>query len=155
MTPSGPGMPWREVDKEGARFDDIHVPVGCEIGTCIYRLCRNRDIYRDADLFWPERWIEGVLSAEEMSTAVAAWKPFLLGPRGCVGRSTSMMVLSITLARLVYTYDMRLATGPLGHVGEGDPVGPYGRKIVKDFQAEAHFSAMSKGPFVQFKARAE
>ena len=154
MSPSTPGAPWREVQGGGIVVDGGFVPAGYDVGTCIYALHHREDYFPHSYAFVPERWLSGAfVSSEQLKIAHKAFTPFLLGPRGCPGRSLALLQISLTLARVIYEFDFRLAEGPLAHVGEGSPDAANGRHRVNEFQLRAHVTASSKGPQLQFRER--
>ena len=59
--------------------------------------------------------------------------------------------LTMTVARAVYLYDMRLASG--SHVGEGTPDSELGRHRPMEFQLKDTFTAAKDGPLVEFRVR--
>lgn len=154
MSPSTPGAPWREAQAGGAVVDGNSVPAGCDVGTCIYALHHREEYFPQSYAFVPERWLSGALvSSEQLKAAHKAFNPFSLGPRGCPGRSLALLQISLTLARVLFDFDFRLAEGELAHVGEGTPGVINGRHRVSEFQLSAHVTASSKGPQLQFRAR--
>ena len=90
---------------------------------------------------------------DQFATANKTFHPFSLGPRGCPGRSLALLQTSLTLARVVFGFDFRLAEGDLAHVGEGTPGVSNGRHRLTEFQLGAHVTASNKGPLLQFRAR--
>jgi cytochrome P450 len=60
--------------------------------------------------FLPERWLDSSRQNSEFSADVlSASQPFQLGPRGCLGRNFAMMEIGLSLAKLVWKYDLELA----------------------------------------------
>lgn len=59
--------------------------------------------------------------------------------------------LTLTLARMLYLYDMRLAPG--SSLGQGRPNLEYGRQRTSEFQLKDSFTSMKRGPLVQFRSR--
>ena len=153
MSPAGPGTLWRETERDGTLVDGELLPRGIDVGTCIYTRHHDSGIFRDQAKFWPERWIPGVLPAEELIEAKAAVKPFSLGPRRCVGKSIAMLEITLTIARLMYSCDFIIASGPLGEIGQGHASARPGRRDVNEFQFETRFTAASHGPYLQFRTR--
>lgn len=56
--------------------------------------------------------------------------------------------LTMSLARIVYLYDMRLAPG--SHLGEGSPDAELGRNRPLEFQLQDTFTSAKDGPLVEF-----
>ena len=151
ITSPASGMFWRQSVNGGAVVDGEYLPEGCETAVNFFAVQRDEENFRDAHRFWPERWLPGVLSEEERAAAQHAYKPFELGPRSCTGREAALHALNLQLARLLYQVDFKLADGPLGRVGEGNPDGPWGRRQRNEFQIETHFVNMYEGPYLCFK----
>jgi len=152
MSPSTPGAPWREVQKGGAIIDGMFIPAGYDVGTCIYSIHHCEEYFPQSYTFIPERWIpRQFTSPEQLEVAYEAFNPFSTGPRGCPGRSLATLEICLTLARIIWEYDFRLAEGGLGRVGEGVLGNTKGRHRTDEFQLRTHVTASSKGPLLQFR----
>ncbi len=60
--------------------------------------------------------------------------------------------LTTALARIVYTYDMRLSPGT--HLGEGRQDLEYGRHRPSELQLKDTFTSAKEGPLVEFRSPA-
>ncbi|CAI7630660.1 unnamed protein product [Penicillium pancosmium] len=149
LCPAVPGAPPREVMEGGAVVDGIFLPAGTDCGTPTYSIHRQEKYYREAQQFIPERWIEGATCStssgvcwestkEDIETARRAFCPFSIGPRGCIGKSMAFMEMRLTLARLVFLFDMSLAD----RQGEDEK----GHLALVD-----HFTSAKDGPNVEFQ----
>ncbi|KAJ5092603.1 hypothetical protein NUU61_007473 [Penicillium alfredii] len=148
LAPAVPGAPPRAVMAGGAVVDGVFLPAGTDCGTPVYSIHRQDRYYREPDTYLPERWIEGATCAaagsswqttkEDIETARRAFCPFSIGPRGCVGKSMAFMEMRLTLARLVFLFDMTLADrqgeDARGHLALVD-----------------HFTSAKDGPNVVFR----
>jgi cytochrome P450 len=79
----------RVVPQEGCVIDGVFVPGGTEVTSYAYVVQRDRVLYGDdAELFRPERWLEG-----EKRTLVldAAQFSFGMGSRVCLGKDIALM----------------------------------------------------------------
>lgn len=134
-----------------------HIPEGVGVGSPIYALHHHSDYVPDAFSYQPERWIAGENEGGE--TAVSAlhsvFNPFSIGPRGCIGKPMAYLELSLALARLVWAYDMRLADGEMGKIGEGRKGLGQGRERENEFQLEDIFVSNKVGPMAEFRPREE
>ena len=74
-----------------------------------------------------------------------------IGPRGCIGKGLAYVELSVTIARVLFLYDLRLAPGT--NLGEGRSDLEVGRKRSTEYQIEDRFASMKDGPILQFRAR--
>ena len=145
---------WREVDRGGAFVNDVYVDEGFDVGTSMYAIHHNEDYYPRSYDFRPERWIQSdEFSAESVEAARRCLNPFSLGPRGCIGRALALMEIRLTLARVIWEYDLKKPDGPLGKVGEGSPNARNGRHRVNEFQLIDHLTSEKDGPYIQFKRR--
>lgn len=101
----------RVVPAGGETIDSRPVPAGTVVG--VHQFATNvspRNFARPRD-FCPERWLDGANApgSEFARDNRAAYQPFAVGPRGCVGRSLAMASLRVVLARLVWNFDLELA----------------------------------------------
>ncbi|KAK7519088.1 putative benzoate 4-monooxygenase cytochrome P450 [Phyllosticta citriasiana] len=76
--------------------------------------------------FIPERWGE---REAEMETAGQPFLAFHLGPFNCAGKTLAMMVLRVTIARIVQSFDVSFPSGETGdHFGR-DAQDTFGTKL--------------------------
>lgn len=106
-----PGSFPRVVPTGGETIDGRVIPAGTVVG--VHQFATNvsaRNFVRPAE-FLPERWLEAAQSpgSEFAADNRAAFQPFALGPRGCVGRSLALASLRVVLTRLVYNFNLELA----------------------------------------------
>ena len=124
-----------------------HFPEGTVVGVPAYAIHHKEEYYPDPLAYKPERWIvsdgEGGARAKDVATAQAAFCPFSIGPRGCIGKGLAYLEVSIALARTVWLYDMRLAGGT-ENVPRGENV---------EYALEDSFIAQKDGPMVEFRKR--
>lgn len=121
LSPAVPGSIPREAMEGGAEVDGVFLSAGSECGTPAFSIHRSPDYYREPLSYIPERWIEGatcqthsgrqswVTTKPEIEAARNAFCPFSIGPRGCIGKSMALMEMRITLARLLFLFDIELA----------------------------------------------
>ena len=110
------------------------------------------------DEFWPERWLPDqtrtLLNGKlvPVITNTAAFNPFSVGPRSCLGKGLALTELTLTLAYLLSKYDFRLAPGSektgCGSISEGP-----GRHREAEYQLYDHVTAAKNGPIVQLRLR--
>ena len=155
MLPPASGNHWRESEEQGILISGEEIPAGCEVGVSPPALFRSRDIFRDADRFWPERWLKGVLRDDELTTARKALTPFSVGPRNCPGQNAAMMIISVSLACLINRYDFRLGGRPTGEAGVSTYDERADTKVGSELYFQNHFhSCWKEGSFIQFRDRA-
>lgn len=85
---------------------DYDVPAGTDIYISPYLLHRTPEFWPDPDTFDPDRFAKDRLTAENQ----AAFIPFSLGPRRCIGEHFAMLEMRIHLALLAQRFQMRLTT---------------------------------------------
>ncbi|KAJ9220368.1 hypothetical protein DTO169C6_7257 [Paecilomyces variotii] len=152
LTPAVPGAIPREVMEGGAEVDGVFLPEGSNCGTPTYSIHRHPAYYREPSAYVPERWIDGAIcqtgnsswqtTKEELEIARRAFCPFSIGPRGCIGKSMALMELRLTIARMMFLFDVSLAD----RIGEDK----HGHLAMVD-----HFTSQKNGPNVLIRRRAE
>ena len=168
MAPPVGGVLPREVQVGGMEIDGELLPAGTVIGVPHYSIHHNPKYFPNPFQFRPERWIAGSLAnvtKDSMAVAQSAFCPFSIGPRGCIGKGETLQLplspsihtgkannrtgmayieLTASLARTLYSFDMRLAPGyPLA---EGKP---------PQFNTRDTFTSIKDGPMVQFRPRTD
>lgn len=82
------------------------------MGIHIYSVHRKEEDFADANLFRPERWMEGASEEQSHNNSKAA-NPFSLGPKACIGKryvslSNLRLTMLKTLMRSLAYAEMRL-----------------------------------------------
>jgi cytochrome P450 len=158
MSPGVPGLLPREVLSNGVTIAGEWFAPGTDLGASHYAMHHNEELYPESFAYRPQRWIIGdsvdghVTSAEDVARAESGFCPFSVGQRGCVGKALAMKELMVTVGRLVWLYDMRLAPGQ-EHVGGGVSGSGLGRERVDEFQMRDMFVSKTDGPIMQFRQR--
>ena len=89
------------------RIGDIDVPVGVDVTVPTVLVHRNEELWgKDAHLFKPERFEDGVASA---SKHPMAFLPFAAGPRSCLGMTFATTEVKFILAVMLRKYSWKLA----------------------------------------------
>ncbi|KAA8643456.1 hypothetical protein EYZ11_001410 [Aspergillus tanneri] len=119
LAPAVPGAIPREVMEGGATVDGVYLPAGTDCGTPTYSIHRQPQYYREPQAYLPERWIEGAtcqtdetkwtVSKDDVEVARKAFCPFSIGPRGCIGKGMAFMEMRLTIARLMFLFDIEYA----------------------------------------------
>ena len=141
--PKASSLP-REVLRGGITIDGVHVPEGMTVGTSIYALHHDPDIYPDPFAYKPDRW----LVRPQDRRMQAAFCPFLKGPRMCPGQTVSYFAIELALFHLVYRYDLRAADrkvtcGRQENVPERED----------QYQFKDWILGYAEGPFIELKER--
>jgi cytochrome P450 len=118
MVPPVPSELPRVIQKGGQTIDGNFYPEGTVVGTADWASGHNKDIYGDAGIFRPERWIHSEdNSHEDMLCIKRAFYPFSKGPANCAGQNLALLELYMVVARTLWRMEVRLAPGE--GVGEG------------------------------------
>lgn len=160
LSPSVGGLLPREVLPGGMTIDGHAVPAGTIVGTPHYAIHHNPAYYPDPFAYRPERWIAGGgekgdgagVAEESVALAQSAFCPFSIGPRGCIGKGLAYVEMSVTLARVLFLYDVRKAVG-VADPAEGRVGAELGREKVGEFQLVDTFTSLKDGVMVEFRRR--
>ncbi|KAI1853895.1 hypothetical protein JX265_012580 [Neoarthrinium moseri] len=154
LTPVVPSELSREVLPGGITIKGEYYPPGTIVGSANWASSRNPDVYPDADVFRPERWIvdeaAGVTKAD-VALVRSNFHPFASGPGNCVGKNLAMTELMITLARTLHRMDVRREPGSTE--GAGAPELGWGARDDKQFHLYDAYISLRHGPRVQFRKR--
>lgn len=155
MNPPVGGTLPRTVLPGGLHVEGIgYLPEGTEVGTSAYAIHRSETYYSEPFSWRPERWIvdeKAGITAESVALAQSAFCPFSLGTRGCIGKGLAYVEMSVCIARILFTYDIRLAPGD--ETGAGRPDLKWGRRRRGELQLKDMFVAERDGPLVEFRDR--
>ena len=69
--------------------------------------CNPRHWGDDPTAFVPERWLVG--PDDPLYPGKGTWRPFVLGPRNCIGQTLALMELRVALAMTVREFDIQPA----------------------------------------------
>ncbi|KAK4187659.1 putative cytochrome P450 E-class, group I [Podospora australis] len=163
MSPSVGGLLPREVLPDGMTIDGEQIPAGTVVGTPHYTIHHNPNYYPDPFAYVPERWIVSSspsgekdvsgMDEERVHLAQSAFCPFSIGPRGCIGKGLAYVEMSITLARVLWMYDLRRAQGVEDPGEGGKPGADWGRHRKEEFQLVDTFTSFKYGCMVEFRRR--
>lgn len=97
----------------------VDIPAGTIVTIAPYVLHRHRTLWRDPDLFDPERFLE----PNRAGIARHAYIPFGAGGRTCIGMGFAIMEMQIVLKQLLSRFSFELV--------EGHPVVPHVRVTLR------------------------
>ncbi|KAL9619804.1 MAG: hypothetical protein Q9160_005640 [Pyrenula sp. 1 TL-2023] len=102
---------WREVcSADGANIRGVVVPRGMEVGASIYSVHHDEEVFTDPFTYIPQRWMAGEGSTpEQLESMKWSFQPFSVGSRSCVAKNMAYLELSITIARLLWYFDVRVS----------------------------------------------
>ncbi|KAJ6009297.1 hypothetical protein N7522_004313 [Penicillium canescens] len=101
--PSVPvGLP-RIVPKSGRFIDGHFVPGGTWVSVTQLTAYRYPKYFKHPEQFIPERWLG---DAQFESDNRSVFHPFSIGARNCIGQNLAMSNMCLTLARLLWNFDL-------------------------------------------------
>ncbi|KAI1810274.1 benzoate 4-monooxygenase cytochrome P450 [Poronia punctata] len=101
--PPFPLAPPRVVPAGGEVVDGCFLPGGTIVSTSPYAASMDPANFKNPARFLPERWLR-----EEPEDKLDASQPFSLGSRSCIGKGLAMLELRLTLAKLIWRFDLNL-----------------------------------------------
>ncbi|KAL1632377.1 hypothetical protein SLS56_003792 [Neofusicoccum ribis] len=131
LSPPVGSVLWREVQDGGMDVDGHFIPAGCNVGTAIYALHHDPQLFPHPFEYIPDRWL-----ADMAPGAQAALNPFSIGPRSCVGKGLALYEIQLVVATVLATFDL-------------ERVGPE----EKEFELKEHVTSSKNGPFLRFSCR--
>ncbi|KAH9904933.1 cytochrome P450 3A31 [Xylariomycetidae sp. FL2044] len=144
------GVPlWRRVVRV-TTIDSQPMPPGCDVGMSIYPIHHDPRYFDRPFEYRPERWLADERSVER---ARAAFNPFSVGNRACLGKGLAVTEILLTVSTVLFEGNFRLAEGEAGKAGRGDPRGPHGRHREDEFQLRDYITGQVQGPVLQFTRR--
>jgi cytochrome P450 len=154
MTPPVAGALPRKVLPGGIDIDGHYIPEGIDVGVPHYAIHHNPNYYPKPSDYIPERWLADPAANplyDSLQASREAFCPFSIGLRGCIGKGLAYVELTVTLARVLYLYDLRLAPGT--SLGGGRKDLEFGRDNPMEYQIDDHFASSKDGPILQFRPR--
>jgi len=141
LAPPASGALLREVLPGGIDVGGTHIPAGVDVAVLNLGIMRNETYFPDALSFNPDRWLQDKTTLA-YKKASAAFCPFTIGARGCIGRNIAYVEMSTVVARVLWALDMRRVEGSVKGVGED------GLYAIMD-----SFVMQKEGPDLQFRVR--
>ncbi|KAK6525271.1 hypothetical protein TWF694_005417 [Orbilia ellipsospora] len=139
------GILWRETTTEYYCIGGYRLPKETDVGVPIYAIHHNSDYFPNPHEFNPDRWDDAVVGAESVTAARKAWMPFQYGSRACTGRSLALMELNLTLARIIFSHEIRIDQSRRTDVQVCiDGANP-------EFETKDQLAAETVGPYLQFR----
>jgi cytochrome P450 len=134
-------------------IDDQHFPARTVVGVPMYAIHHNPTYFSDPFAFNPARWIESHSNPSEIiKLARKAFNPFSIGTRQCIGKNLAYMQLKLTLAHVLWRFDLRLAPDEPGRGGGRKGLGE-GRERCDEFQMWDALGFGRDGPMLEVRCR--
>lgn len=150
----------RKILPGGAVIDGEFYPEDTEVGVTTYVLHHREENFPDRFAFRPERWIVDPakdVTEQDVAAAQAAFAPFSLGTRGCVGKNLAYAELNTIVARLLWEFDVKLVEDLNEELssaeGKQKGKGGWGRNRKGEYQTRDFFVGERDGPMVAFRPR--
>ncbi|KAE8365195.1 cytochrome P450 [Aspergillus caelatus] len=136
ISPSVANIPPRRVLAGGMTVDGYYMPEGTIVGTPIYSIHHDEETKPQKD---------------DLHKAQATFCPFSIGPRSCLAKNLAWVELPLTIARVLFLYEIRL---PPNHC-QDDPGCCSSVPMDQSPQVKlrAWVGAAREGPSLQFHAR--
>ena len=81
----------------------------------VFSIHNNPKYWEDAEVFLPERWIEGHPESAKQPQPSSAYLPFGEGPRICVGMRFALQEAKLTLLRIYQKFTLELTPGQVSN----------------------------------------
>ncbi|KAI4753317.1 cytochrome P450 [Aureobasidium sp. EXF-3400] len=99
------GLP-RQVPQGGARICGEYVPEDVTVSVSQWATYHSESNFYDAESFIPERWLGEDARFEHDNHA--AFQPFSVGPRNCIGRNLAYHECRLLLTEVFWNFDLEL-----------------------------------------------
>jgi cytochrome P450 len=94
---------------------------------------------------------QGGHASQQVADQYAAYNPFSVGPRSCMGKGVALVEMMATFAVVLFRLDFKMdeedASG--GRPGEKE----WGRHRAGEFQLWDHITSSKEGPVLRFRPR--
>ncbi|RDW68159.1 hypothetical protein BP6252_09555 [Coleophoma cylindrospora] len=102
------GLMTKVVPPGGDTINSLFIPEGTKIGYCAWGMFRNKKIWgEDADVFYPERWLEGPIEKIQAQEATLELI-FGYGRWQCLGKSVAMIELNKIFVELLRHFNFAI-----------------------------------------------
>ncbi|KAH8593796.1 cytochrome P450 3A19 [Bisporella sp. PMI_857] len=88
----------------GAMVDGTYIPAGVNVSADMYTIQRSPKYWAQPEEFRPERWFDNGPGSAFENDVRSSHRPFLLGPRVCLGKEVAMQSLRLAVAKLVFSF---------------------------------------------------
>ena len=107
LHPAAPGSLFRYVPPKGRVLSGVFLPERTIVSMQCYTTHRDARVFPLPDQYNPERWMSPISDDMKLN-----FMPFSKGPRACLGINMAWIELAVTLASLVYRYEISLGDMP-------------------------------------------
>ncbi|KAF7537746.1 hypothetical protein G7054_g3474 [Neopestalotiopsis clavispora] len=92
----------------GDVVDGHYIPKGCRVQTSIFSTSHSERYFSRPREFWPERWLPTTHPDYDVtfeSDNRASFKPFSMGPRGCIGQNMGYLQTRLLFCKMAWKLD--------------------------------------------------
>ncbi|KAE8389275.1 cytochrome P450 [Aspergillus alliaceus] len=157
LSPPFANMAPRRVLAGGMVVDGHLIPEGTIVGCPIYTLHHDKENYTYPFKYNPERWVENDAEnscpsrKDELRKAQAAFCPFSIGPRSCLAQNLAWAEITLTIARTLFLYDIRLPPDHR-HTEPGCCASVQSERS-PEYKMRAWLASDRQGPSLQFRPK--
>lgn len=133
-------------EERGCVVAGVAIPVGTVVSADLYSIQRSPENFARAKEFCPERWVASGGDKDKKEGGLydgdnwAAYRPFLIGTRACIGRHMAQQSLRLIIATLLWNYDFELVDRD-GFVWERDAGSSL---IYTDYEVKVHVKKLDR-----------
>ncbi|KAI6359389.1 hypothetical protein MCOR25_007083 [Pyricularia grisea] len=93
----------------GAVVDGLYVPPGVMVSADPWSIGRSPQYWAEPHAFRPERWVPGEQDELPWRQDVrSAWRPFMVGPRACIGREMALQSIRLMVSKILVEMDLEM-----------------------------------------------
>ncbi|MCO5584517.1 hypothetical protein L7F22_038445 [Adiantum nelumboides] len=108
MHPPGPLLSWARLAVHDVEVAGHFIPAGTTAMVNMWAITHDEEIWEEPGVFRPERFLHGEGGQEvDVKGGDMRLAPFGAGARACPGRALAMATVSLWVARLVQSFEMR------------------------------------------------
>lgn len=106
------GSPSLRFTDKDTTIAGVPVPKNTVVGIWPWAIYRAPTLWRDPELFRPERFTGDPKYAND---AREAFKPFFTGSRDCIGQNLALIEMRLILAHMIFNFDIKRTNDPDSH----------------------------------------
>ncbi|KAJ2998607.1 hypothetical protein NUW58_g267 [Xylaria curta] len=121
-----------------------------QVGVKFYTLHHNEKYFPDPCVFKPKRWLASQTPEAQINLMREAFTPFSIGYHGCAGKPMAYLETSLIIAKPLWYFNCKLASGRLWKVGGGTPGRTDGRGRPDEYQLYDIIAGEHDGTYLRF-----
>jgi cytochrome P450 len=92
-------------------IDGTTLPSGTKVVVSSFAMHRDKKVFKDPELFKPERWFE------DQDLSKGEYFPFLFGKRQCIGKEFALLEMRTVLTKVAKKFNLELVNKNVSHIG--------------------------------------